>query len=69
MPVFLQVFLLFEDLAFLVFERGATNENFKKSYAERPNVGFPGVMRESTSTLRGEILEERSCEVDKADER
>jgi hypothetical protein len=55
-PVFLQVFLLFEDLTFLVFKRGASNENFEESYSERPNVGFSGVVRESPSTLGGEIL-------------
>lgn len=58
MPVSLQVLLLFEDLAFLVFERGASGENFKESYTKRPNVGFSGVMRESASTLRGKILNE-----------
>ena len=68
MPVFLQVFLLFEDLTFLMFERGAPNENFEEGYPERPNVGFPGVVGESTGALRGEILEERLSDVDNVNE-
>lgn len=64
-PVSLQVFLVVEDLSFLVFERSASNENFEESYSEGPNVGFSGVVRKSTRTLRREILEKRLCEVDK----
>ena len=51
-----------------MFERGAPNENFEEGYSERPNVGFPGVVGESTGALRGEILEERLSDVDNVNE-
>lgn len=66
-PVSLQVFLLVKDFSFFVFEGSASNENFEESYSERPDIGLSGVVRESTRTLRGEILKERLYELHNMD--
>ena len=56
-PVSLKVLRLVEFLAFNVFKRCSTDQDLKESYAERPDVGFAGIMYISSRPLGRKVLD------------